>query len=506
MNYNKSLIFICVSAFFMACNTDNEEKFVGSEVLGRPNYEVIQKEIPFEVQNLEINSVQTNVSSDNRFLLGQVSQGDFGTTNVSVVSQLDFSDTAPVFGLKIQASEEKTSNENEKVEKVALYLPFLSKSYQVLNDENQIVSHYELDSIFGDKNAQFRLQVQELTYFLSNTDENYQPKKYYSDFDFQGKLGQTIANQLVTISNKAIVEFNEDLKDTEINEAEQEKRRLSPGIYVELNKQFFQERFLDKEGSRELENKENFVNYLRGIVIQTSEFSKNLMALIDFSKAKIFIDYSYEQKKNDTEVLTRYKTYELKLSGTIFNKFEIKERNISLSPQKIFLQGGQGYIAQVSILSEKLKEFKTSKLLVNQVDMIFYVSQNTEYLPRFLSVYNVKTGLQLPDYTSDVLGNFGETLLGIGILEKDEKNEYYYRFSITDYFVNVLKSNENIELGITTLLNNSKFSMTPIDYKLGTNVKKMALGNIQNVHSVELFGQENQKKQPKLRVYYSNPN
>lgn len=513
MNFNKKLFFVCVSALFMACNTDNDEKFVGSGVLGLPNYEVNKKEFLLNVENLEINSVQTNsfLGDDNRIkrklLLGQISQGNFGTTNVSVVSQLDFStNTAPAFGLKIQSSEDSSISENEKVEKVTLYIPFLSKSRRVVNDENQIVSDYKLDSIFGDKKAQFDLQVQELTYFLSNTDENYEAKKYFSDFDFNGKIGQVIGNQRVTISKEPIVEFNEDLKDTEINEAEQEKRRLTPGIYAELDKQFFQQRFLDKEGSKELENKENFINYLRGIVISTSNFSQNALALMDFSEAKIFIDYSFEQKTNQKETLTRYKTYELKLSGTIFNKIEVKNRSISLSPQKIFLQGGQGYIAQVNIPSEELQDLKNNKVLVNQADIIFYVSQNTKNLPQFLSVYNAKTGSQLPDFGTDVFGGLVNTFLGIGVLEKDEKEQYYYRFSITDYFINALNSDKNIELGFTTLLNNSQESMFPIDYKIGGETKKMVLGSIQNVHSVELFGKENKEKQPKLRVYYSIPN
>jgi hypothetical protein len=75
---------------------------------------------------------------------------------------------------------------------------------------------------------------------------------------------QLLYEDEISINSKELVFYNEDDPETEdVDESETVKERLTPRIRVELDKDFFQTRILDKEGSDDISNLDNFKLYFQ---------------------------------------------------------------------------------------------------------------------------------------------------------------------------------------------------------------------------------------------------
>ena len=179
--YNPFFSLCGILLLISSCNTDGDINSIDGNILGETNFTPKKDSIPLEFNNIKVKAIQTN--GLNNYLLGQITQNSLGTTNISLISQVLLSSTAPSFGEKSSSAESSSFNENETVEKVYLYLPFLSKekTKKDPNNSNKNIKTYTLDSIYGNKNARFTLKVEELNYHLSDTDSNLESKIYYSN-------------------------------------------------------------------------------------------------------------------------------------------------------------------------------------------------------------------------------------------------------------------------------------------------------------------------------------
>ncbi|MDC1274038.1 DUF4270 domain-containing protein [Flavobacteriaceae bacterium] len=133
---------------------------------------------------------------------------------------------------------------------------------------------YALDSLIGNSEATFKLKVSELDYFLRpyDPDSNFEKfQKYYSNNRLPENFsGHILFDDEIKIDPNELVFYNEDDPETEdVDESEEVKERLSPRIRVDLDNDFFQTKFLDKEGSQEISNLDNFKLYFKGLVMET---------------------------------------------------------------------------------------------------------------------------------------------------------------------------------------------------------------------------------------------
>lgn len=113
---------------------------------------------------------------------------------------------------------------------------------------------YELDSLLGDSKASFKLKVSELDYFLRPYDPeaNFEQfQKYYSNNTLSKDFaGTTLFDDEMSINSNELVFYEDDDPDTDdVDESEAVKERLTPRVRVELDRDFFQSRIIDKEGS-----------------------------------------------------------------------------------------------------------------------------------------------------------------------------------------------------------------------------------------------------------------
>ncbi|GIR10744.1 MAG: hypothetical protein CM15mP22_1640 [Gammaproteobacteria bacterium] len=100
-----------------------------------------------------------------------------------------------------------------------------------------------MDSLLGNRDASFKIKVQELDYYLRSYDptDNFESfQKYYSDeTQLLNFAGFTIHDDEVSIDTNEIVIYKEDDPDTDdVDESEEVKERLTPRLRLPLDKDF----------------------------------------------------------------------------------------------------------------------------------------------------------------------------------------------------------------------------------------------------------------------------
>ncbi len=221
---------------------------------------------------------------------------------------------------------------------------------------------YEIDSLMGNSTAKFKLKVNELDYYLRAYDpesnfERYQ--KYYSNNEIASNFtGTVLFDDEIEINSKELVFWNEDDPETpDEDESEAIKERLTPRIRVSLDKDFFQKKIIDNEGSQDLANNENFKLFIKGLVIKAYDFSDPLLMILNFDEAEVRLVYGYQKyDKKDTPddtsddvVEESEETYKLNMSGYKINSFKNDPYPASIftevydtinNPKSVYLKGG----------------------------------------------------------------------------------------------------------------------------------------------------------------------
>ena len=543
--------------------------------------------------------------------LGEINHPIFGLSKASLTSQLAIPISDPVFGDISEQNENQTDddpskiNENETVTGVFLEIPFFNNlndrdndgvidefdigpddplsdsdsdgiaDYLEIQDGTNPLSQdsdndgildgadqdnsgydaenkvYQIDSIFGNKNASFNLKIYELTYYLSSLDpeNNFESiNKYYSNRDLfeEGFSGEILYDSIYSLDfNELRFNFSEDDSSTpDIDEREKIESRLTPRIRVPLDKNFFQTNFIDKEGSQELANQDNFSNHLKGLIIKGENFSDNLYMLLDISQASIKVEYEYDKyNKNGTEddtsddfIEKSNKSIPINLGGikinTILNNnydYEI-DNQISQSNQgnptsKLYLSGSSGLHSKLNLFSSEkessisLNDLRNSNWLINEANVNLYIDQlNFPLYSDFgivnrLYLYNYEDSNPLNDYVLDetVSQNPNEVqskkIYYGGILEYDDNGmPYRYKFRITDHIKRIIKNDStNVELGLVITSNIDDISLRAA--MVSDQIIKYPSAALLNPLGVVLHGshpdEENNSKKIQLEIFYT---
>ncbi|MDO5106310.1 DUF4270 domain-containing protein [Capnocytophaga sp.] len=499
MNKIKGLGTLAIMALALQSCADDSFKEIKSDLLGNPNYEVGVYTATVSVTNIQEKAVQTNGLGG--YLLGRYTQAPFGTKKANIIAQVTLPEQNPIFGVNAQ-TKENTDNvqENETVTEAYLYIPFFNPSSASNNASYVSEAEYRLDSIYGDQKASFKLSVNELTYFLRDVDNQLNSQVYYSDFDPTTHLGAAVVSPTShTISNKSITRKKLDNPRTTEDESTTNEDVLAPGIRIPLNASFFQDKIFNKEGSDELANATVFKNYFRGISIVASDFSQDLMMLLDMAKAKIQFVYTYDVKEND-KVLKIPTRYNLNLNGITVNLFENSNESVTPSTDagnvsRVFLSGTQGYSAQFNLFTDsQLAEIKAKDVLITDASLFLYVDQSISYMsePERIYVYNTKTGNVLLDYTNDPTATAStaatSVLNHLGKLHKENGKGVYYQIRLTNHIIDIIKKNaENVPIGVVIASNVRSLSL--VNYVNTANEqKKIPLATVQTPLSTVIYG------------------
>ena len=613
MNYRIILYSAFFSIIFSLISCDTEYHSVGTNLLidqafKSKNYSA--KVFAFQEQ---LKSIQTDGLPLGQ--LGQVYHPIYGKTKASITTQLIISSDNPSFGRLPQDEEVDDPNnkfaipENETVTSVYLDIPFFNNQNDRDNDgvidildidpsdpacdsdgdgisdfrESEVGTNplsddsdndgildsldddsseydsenknYEVDSIYGNPRAKFRMKVHELTYYLSALDPNNNfesPLEYFSNTNYidQGFYSSELFNDEVELNYDELrVYYSKDDPETEdkIEDSTDVEFRYSPRIRLPLNTSFFQEKVIDAEGSSFLRNSDNFKEYIKGIIINSENFSDDIFMLLNLNAANIRINYNYDfyehygnEVDEDDEIITKSSTFIINIGGVRVNTLEnsdfdpsisslISESEAGLPQEKIIIQGGHLY-TKINLFdrnnldnNDEIYQLRSkTNWLINEANLIFYIdpdiNNNSNYrlsqmTPERLYLYDLNSGEPINDYYTDTSVNLQATnankVIYGGLLEYDAENKpWRYKFRITNHINNLIrKDSVNSSLALISGANISNLSIrTGINSK--NEVVKYPTTGVLNPFGVKLIGSHpnnpsNQESKIKLEIYYT---
>lgn len=589
---------LMLAGICFSCDDDFNE--IGTNMIAGGNFETEKAVFDVYAFNRELTAARTDGLPI--YQLGSYNNGIYGRATSSIVTQMTLSSQNPIFGRIRQDVEDSnaadsdplTIDENERVTKVYLNLPFFTEN-SALNDKDSdgLIDRYdaddenpesdsdndgvsdsaenrngtdplnpdtdgdgigdlededtprdifprkfEIDSIYGDRNINFSLKVDELTFYLRDLDPNNNfesPQEYFSDAEFSGFLGASLYNETYQLVDEEVILFREDDPDTEdVDESLEVEARLSPRLRIELDPQFFQDKILNKEGDVELDNNLNFREYLRGIVISANTNAQDLLVLFDMGGANIEIQYEYDRvntkgtsETTDDEIEVTEDSFTLNLTGNRVNLFESEPFPIDNTTEasRIYLRGGAGNIAEIKLFDNdgdaNLNAIRQNNWLINEANLTFYVDRETLDAatgvtePFRIYLYNLKDNTALLDYQFDLTQDSNpirsRTTYG-GILEKDDDGKgIRYKIRLTEHINNVVrKDSTNVKLGLAVTSNINVGTLLNAKSSPGETLMIPQSAVINPLGTV-LFGSavtepEDEDKKLRLEIYYTELN
>lgn len=530
---------------------DKQFTDVGAEVFPPSSIEGKKAIYPVNVSHVFIDEVQTNTLPV--WQLGQRNDKLFGTTNAALVAQMSLQSYPAYFGSKTAQMETDDSfNEMESVTDVWLEIPFFTNqkdadgdgliaAYDIDdNDPNSDSdgdgvsdieernngtnptdpdtdgdgtpdgqdsetenpypdkNYYGIDSLFGDRQASFDVQVTKLNYFLRqlDPDENFeQAQAYYSNFPTETYKDQELGNANIQLDLNEIIVEGEG------------SNNLTPRLRVPLDKTIFQQLLLNKEGATELSSVQDWQNYFRSIAIETSNFSSPLLMLLDVNKMVIRVAYTYKAVVADSDPVEIEDITSDFLINAGFIKFNtltkitpadaILNNIVSGNPSEhVAVGGGLGTIATVNLFedNEVLEDIKGRPWILNEANLKFYVNKQSVQsyslsLPERLYLYNANSSTPLIDFTQDGTNTatLSKTIYGGFLVEEDENQ--YYKIRITDHLRNII-SNDSINAPLHLSLINELGAQSPVMTKVNNNgtIDKLPAGGVAAPKSAVFVG------------------
>ena len=543
---NKFLLLVSILGLSVAC--DKDYNTIGSEIVGDGNY-LLDK---YEVQNLKAYSrptgpVQTNNLPINA--LGVYEDPLFGTSTAHYVTDLQLERTAPDFGYDVEI---------QSVDSVYLYIPFFSRQTAV--GAGIEPNTFELDSIHGDVDSSIRLRVYHNNYYLSTIDPSNptENRKYYSDEKnlIESNLGIQLNNSSNVSENEEFM-FSKDeiiIYETDGNgnyvdadgnvtvvlDERVVKERMAPGIWLNLDKNFFLNNVL-LTSSTNLINNNVFKEHLRGLYFQATKNSgeEGAMAMLDFTRG--YVNIQYHSKDEDTaDAELKKKAFKLNIRGTTANFFD-NNFTISDGEENLYLKGANGSVVYLDIfgpdspsdsddVADELQQLRDGNILINNAILTFTINRTNPLgkEPKRIYIFDATNNTPILDYFFD--GSVApdpknnKFLFG-GFIETDENGDgITYKLRLTSHINKIINSEDeddrkNVVLGIslTDNINAPTMFSTLNSHTIPTEVPN---GSSQEFTSVPqssiitplgtvLYGNHpnvSEENRIKLEIYYTQPN
>ena len=523
-SFFKQILFVAIVIFFVSC--DKEYNEVGADLIGQNNFALKDTTLAVVAYNQKIGAIQSNNLPLNA--LGIYDNPAFGTTTASFATQVSLSSLNPTIGA------------NPVVESVVLTIPY----YSTLKTTNTDGSHvYELDSIYGVSGSKIKLSIYESGYFMRDLDpvggfQNTQ-KYYTNQADFENlKIGNRL-NDFASTEKEQNDKFFFDSAEhvftsTDATTSVVTTTRTAPGMQLNLNTSFFDSKIVHAAAAK-LATSEAFKEYFRGLYfkVENSGSDSGSLAMMNFAKGVITIKYKEDLVTTTTvagvttSTTTRVdKSIILNLSGNTVSLLEqyntkpafssaTSSANNSLGDEKLYLKGGEGSMAVISIFDTpgELETLRANNWLINEAKLVFHIDASLmrdSPNPQRIYLYDMTNNLPISDYYNDFTSGTSSKngkLLFDGILNKTKST---YTIRITNHIRNLINdaTKNNVKLGVvvTEDINTTAFS------KFKDNNSFAPTASVINPLGTILFGNNisegdpNFDKRLKLEIYYTKPN
>lgn len=398
-----------------------------------------------------------------QYLLGTYNNPHYEKIEASIVSQLQISSTFKVVDREYGADTTVVT----QIDTVYLKLPYQATL--------QSDGTYELDSIIGDTDKAFNLNIYEIQRFLNILDPNdpSMSNEFQSDATYQPlltELNATTNFQYIPKAGDTMMVVSRKLNTGNIYDKDTIKLTNSlPFGRVPLKADMLKQILLDRYETEDFASQDAFDDYFRGIILRATE-GTDPGSLISFNFSNSTLEYnpSIEVFYTNTVLAsgvvidTIKKNDSFRLSGVRNSVYDMTTNNPS--PLGSFqIQGTAGNHADVALfgpdnngngLADQIEELRAKNWLINDAQLTFYVNQDivgfdTIATPFRLFLYKNGEGLNLnstviKDVLSEGAANFG------GVLElTDEKKPDKYTFRITDYISDILSGDTSYNPPLT---------------------------------------------------------
>lgn len=496
---------------FTAC--DDDFNTIGGELVGGQLDAFPRYEAGVVAYNKKLSAVQTNNLPLQ--LLGVYNEPVYGQQQANVLAQLSLSANNPGFG-------------NEpRLDSVVLTLPYFSTKQENDAQGNAV---YKLDSIYG--NSPFKLTISRSGYFLNDFDPeaNFESRqRYYSD---QGPLFESNLIGEPIYVNESFMPSPREVVYRQLNEeGELDTTRVSPRMRINLSKEFFKTNILDKAGSTELSNTNNFRNFLRGLYFKAEAVNGDgsIMSLnFNNSDAGIVL-YFTNIEEEDGEEIEKQGSFRINFGNNNVNTFtmpmpaaitqEIAASSEAPGAANLFLRGGEGSMAVIELFEDEaeLEELRTKNWLINEANLTFYVNQERVVggvaEPSRVLLYNLATNQLLADYGADPSAASENPELAVRshspqLVRDEDENGIYYKIRITEHVRRILSQDaENVKLGLVVTQNikviNYAALKQPVD-----GIDRVPTASVISPKGTVLHGNlsPNADKRLKFNIFYTETN
>ncbi|MFT5672410.1 MAG: hypothetical protein ACI9JT_001041 [Polaribacter sp.] len=459
-------VLFLVFAGIVSCEKDFTD--IGSGVVSNTEFSTNDTIIEVLVSSVGIENVRADglalsgtpfFGAQGQYLLGAYINDQYENIEASIVSQVVINT-----GLKLSSYEHPDGLDFEtSIDTAFLRLPY--HATLVSNDSRPI---YTLDSVIGNQELPFTLNIYELETYLNtlNPADPTKTNSFFSDQDYDTNSTTLAAVEDMDFMPTAndtllIIKRRNSLgalhtTDTIRYTASANTEIPLPMAIIPLKKSFVKEVFLDNYGTANFDSQNNFNNYFRGIVIDAKEKThvsgEKGGALIAFnlrstgigaSSSLIEVYYTNTFFKSNTReidtVITKAHTFQL--GGIMNSKYSSNNRVYPVN-KEVKLQGAAGSEAKIEILNgSQLSELRAKNWLINDAALTFYINQDSDTTNTASQLYLYKRGEDLnsnpiSSHIKDILSE-GAASFG-GLLERENNKKDHYTFRITDYLSDIL--------------------------------------------------------------------
>lgn len=533
----KKNLFILLSTFFALISCDKDYNTIGSDIVGDGHYNMDLLDVSdISTYSAATGAVQTNNLPINA--LGVYNDDFYGTETASFVTQLEIPTLNYSFGYE---------KEVQIVDSLYLYVPYFSS--QTATATGNEANTFSLDSIYGNVNNSFNLEIYENKYTLSTLDvtDPTVNQKYYSNDIFLVENAITIAggsplntssntlqnSQFKFLANEYLI-YETDANGNWLNSSGSVtsnpdervvKERVAPGMWINLDESF-RTKILSTTSSDFLNNN-NFKEFFKGLYFKaTSNGQDAAMAQLDFSKGYVVMQYHSRSTERPQPGESGYATYEtdyplvkktlrLSFGGNTINFFQhspstnysnaMTEASQSGGQQTLVLKGHEGAGAFIELFENAadLDNLRNEDYLINDAVLTIYAKNVNANNPNRIYLYDATNNLVIADYnadtsTSGVTSKYNKYVFG-GIREdiKDAAGNivaHRYRIRLTSYIKALLNPKriplqDNLKFGLTVTENINVPNFASIENPNGEYLNDLfPVASIMNPLGVVLHG------------------
>ena len=493
-NFGIGFIFLFGIA---SCEKDLED--IGVDLTGQRPFDV--GDTIFEVIAYNRNIDSSRVDNNNPakvplYLLGVNYNSNFGSLKSDLISQLalpasgaDFGDNAIIDRVVLDIPYYSTRDGDQDAIDPITGLPIEGEAGDTIQ-----VPNFKLDSIYGNADLAYKISVFELGTFLNSLDPDDPTKSnsYYSDKEYllndklyEGDFMPDRNDTVLYVERRYLDDDPNTVDDIDTIVAE----NSAPSMKFDLDQQFFKERFVDHNNPFDFENNGNFTRYFRGLYIDAEGFDGSLANLraanagmtIYYTNEEIGDepegeDLNYNGVTGESDVLIRTKQIQrYGFAGVATGRYErsyagSKAEEALLNPDKVngesklYVQGAAGSEVIIDVFDQETIDFlRQQNLLINEANLIVYVDGDQDEVPDQLFLYKSDFNSLISDYYNI---RFGPVIFG-GLLEYDDEGKpELYKFRITNYITDLVRSDELESISkfaIKNFVSTDQYEATSVD-------------------------------------------